>query len=65
MSERKIDSLKTNGLLCIASKGRGTVAVFENIDALEGCTRIATPGTLETLISYVSFDNCAWKQLGN
>lgn len=46
---------------CIASaETNGTIGVFENEDALEGCSRLAKTGTPERLISYTPFDNCAW-----
>lgn len=46
---------------CITStKPNGTIGVFENGDALEGCSRLAKTGTPERLISYTPFDNCAW-----
>ncbi len=39
----------------------GTVGVFENEDALEGCSRLAKAGKTEVLIAYASFDNCQWE----
>ena len=46
---------------CIASVDEGgTIGVFENEDALEGCSRLATSGIPERLISYTPYDNCAW-----
>ncbi|PCI06136.1 MAG: hypothetical protein COB78_04710 [Hyphomicrobiales bacterium] len=46
---------------CIASAdANGTIGVFENEDALEGCSRLAKTGTPERLVSYTPFDNCAW-----
>lgn len=46
---------------CVTSAGAdGTIGVFENEDALEGCSRLAKTGTPERLVSYTPFDNCAW-----
>ncbi|MBL4892438.1 MAG: c-type cytochrome [Rhizobiaceae bacterium] len=46
---------------CVASAdANGTIGVFENEDALEGCSRLAKTGTPERLVSYTPFDNCAW-----
>ena len=59
--KRELKTVGQNGYLCIESEGEGTVGVFENIDALEGCSRLAKAGKTEVLIAYASFDNCAWK----
>ncbi len=40
----------------------GTVGVFQDEDALEGCSRLAKAGNAERLISYEPFDNCSWAQ---
>ncbi len=36
------------------------VSVFENVDALEGCSRLIAPGLSEGLIRYADFDRCEW-----
>jgi len=61
--ERQIRTVAQNGYLCVgnATTTSGTVGVFENEDALEGCSRLAQAGKTEVLIAYASFDNCAWK----
>jgi len=40
--------------------GSSFVSVFEDEDALEGCSRLVTPGQVEDLIRYADFDRCAW-----
>ncbi len=60
--KRELKTVGQNGYLCIESEGEGTVGVFENVDALEGCSRLARAGKTEVLIAYASFDNCAWRQ---
>ena len=60
--ERKTKMLGQNEYLCIDAQDVGTVGVFENEDALEGCSRLAKAGKTEVLIAYASFDNCAWRQ---
>ncbi len=40
--------------------GRGMVSVFEELDAVEGCSRLADPGRAETLLEYEDFDRCLW-----
>lgn len=61
--ERLMKTLTANQLLCtgeaITGKG-GTVGVFVDEDALEGCSRLAAAGQAEKLIAYQPFDNCTW-----
>jgi hypothetical protein len=62
---RKAQTLKTGETLCVKPKkarAKGTVRVFENEDAIEGCSRLAIAGRTERLIDYVAFDNCTWVQ---
>ncbi len=40
----------------------GTVGVFTDENALEGCSRLAKAGKAERLIAYEPFDNCTWAQ---
>ncbi len=60
--QRQIKMLGQNGVLCVSAStnSSGTVGVFENEDALEGCSRLAKTGKTEVLIDYASFDNCRW-----
>lgn len=61
--QRKLKTLGQSGVLCVdaGTERKGTVGIFENEDALEGCSRLAKAGKTEVLIEYASFDNCAWK----
>lgn len=63
--KRVLKTLDGYGNLCapeaIAGAG-GTVGVFQDVDALEGCSRLAKAGTAERLIAYEPFDNCSWAQ---
>ncbi len=62
LDERKVEVVEPTGFICVTSEqnGKGTVGVFENIDAMEGCSRLAKAGKTQVLISYASFDNCEW-----
>lgn len=56
--------LENNTRLCLEGQNQsqsGTVAVFEDQFAIEGCTRLAQAGQTLTLLRYVSFDNCTWQ----
>ena len=44
----------------VASDLTGTVSVFEDEAAMEGCTRLVEAGVTETLYRYSEFDRCAW-----
>jgi cytochrome c2 len=61
--ERILKTLETQQMLCATEKmanGGGTVGVFQDEDALEGCSRLATSGKSERLVAYEPFDNCTW-----
>lgn len=63
--ERVLKTLDGSGNLCApeATTGAGgIVGVFQDADALEGCSRLAKAGTAERLIAYEPFDNCSWAQ---
>ncbi len=42
----------------------GVVAVFERIDSVEGCSRLADATQSETLLAYAAFDRCLWAPHG-
>lgn len=46
--------------LCAAGLGGGHVGAFATLDAVEGCSRLARDGEVETLLAYADFDRCAW-----
>ncbi|MCF6303958.1 MAG: c-type cytochrome [Rhodobacteraceae bacterium] len=48
--------------LCNAAKNPtgGFVSVFENAQALEGCSRLVNAGESDDLVSYAEFDRCRW-----
>jgi hypothetical protein len=61
---RSTQTLEHNQNLCLAgSSGNqpGTIAVFEDQFAMEGCTRLAKTNQPQTLTAYSSFDNCTWQ----
>jgi len=63
--ERVVKTLKTSEYLCTPqamNDAGGTVGVFVDVDALEGCSRLAKAGKAERLVSYAPFDNCNWLQ---
>ncbi len=38
----------------------GTVRVFTDFDAIEGCSRLSQSGQVERLVDFTEFDNCTW-----
>lgn len=61
---RSASTLETGKSLCLNAQTQmqnGTVAVFEDQFAIEGCTRLAKAGLDLTLARYASFDNCTWQ----
>ncbi len=63
--ERVVKTLNAAENLCTPQKmadAGGTVGVFLNEDALEGCSRLAKAGQAERLVAYEPFDNCTWAQ---
>ena len=63
--KRALKTLDGSGNLCVpeATAGvGGIVGVFQDADALEGCSRLAKAGAAERLIAYEPFDNCSWAQ---
>lgn len=61
-AERRTGYLEAGGVLCTTSQPgqSGMVSVFEEADALEGCSRLAPVGTTEVMLRYVDFDRCFW-----
>lgn len=59
---RVVEWLDPGGRLCVTAEAakRGVVSVYETFDALEGCSRLVTPGGSDTLLQYVDFDRCHW-----
>lgn len=59
---RKAAILRPGERLCSpgAGGGRAVVAVFDDADAIEGCSRLTQEGRTETLTAYADFDRCAW-----
>jgi cytochrome c2 len=59
---REVKTVNLAGVLCVGAEkdGNGSVGVFENEDAFEGCSRLARAGKTQVLITYASFDNCKW-----
>ncbi|MDI3335976.1 hypothetical protein QKW60_06130 [Defluviimonas aestuarii] len=58
---RRTGWLEPGAALCAAGAGHERVSVFEDEDALEGCTRLVPGGGTELLLRYASFDNCLWQ----
>jgi len=60
--KREQQYLKPAETGCFPRPAVATVWVFEDLDALEGCS-VLVPGTAKSLAlqSYASFDNCDWR----
>jgi len=61
-SSRVTSELAPGESLCNADE-TGTnsfVSVFENANALEGCSRLVSAGNSESLVHYADFDRCQW-----
>lgn len=62
-SKRIVAETGPGDALCLDGLGRqadGVVGVFENAEALEGCSRLAKAGHTERLEAFARFDNCSW-----
>jgi hypothetical protein len=55
--------LASQGRLCIEGDGLGTVAVFENAEELEGCSRRVAGDSITRMLDFPSVDLCAWKAM--
>lgn len=63
-AERLVHDTPPGESLCVtgATPGStGVVSVFEDIDAMEGCSRLVPVGQSEVLRRYVDFDRCFWR----
>ncbi|MCF6344792.1 MAG: hypothetical protein L3J15_09025 [Devosiaceae bacterium] len=61
--ERAVKELAVGEKLCVKSIGsnyNGVVSVYEEIDAMEGCSRIVALGTLEKMFKFSEADRCLW-----
>lgn len=61
---RQVKHLMPGQRLCtpeFASPTDGTVGVFYDEDAMEGCSRLTKAGQVQVLLEYHDFDNCAWQ----
>ena len=41
----------------------GFVSVFYDLNAIEGCSRLTSAGSVQVLLKYHDFDNCEWRVL--
>ena len=59
---RRVEMAANSEAICVEAgpERKGTVGAFEDINALEGCSRLAVAGKTQVLIAYASFDNCTW-----
>ncbi|WP_421704005.1 hypothetical protein [Aliiroseovarius sp.] len=58
--KRAADWLAPGAQLCLDTKAPGTVSVYEEDDAFEGCSRRLPPGGAEQMHAYAPFDRCTW-----
>lgn len=65
--DRALAVLAPGEMLCSAGAdgtAQGVVSVYEEMDSLEGCSRLVRPGMVETLAQYAPFDRCGWGASG-
>ncbi len=55
--------LASEGRLCIEGDGLGTIAVFENSEELEGCSRRVPGDSITRMLDFPSVDLCAWEAM--
>ena len=61
---REVATLSPQERLCTPefdSPHNGTVGVFYDENAMEGCSRLTSAGKVEVLLQYNDFDNCTWR----
>lgn len=61
---REVTVLAPKARLCtpeFAAPTNGFVSIFYNEDAIEGCSRLASAGSVQVLLKYHDFDNCEWQ----
>ena len=58
--------LGPGGTLCVGpgEVQSGRVSVFEDLDAVEGCSRLVPGGSI-ALLRFANFDTCAWSDHEN
>jgi hypothetical protein len=67
-AERLVQDIPAGESLCAngATPGAtGFVSVFEDIHALEGCSRLVPVDQTEIMMQYVDFDRCFWESNSN
>ncbi|MBV1867206.1 MAG: cytochrome c family protein [Marinosulfonomonas sp.] len=59
---RQLSELAPSERLCAqgTAASDGIVSVYEDLDGLEGCSRIIPTGTAEEMLVYAEFDRCGW-----
>lgn len=61
---RALATLAPGEILCtpeFETATSGFVSIFYDEDAVEGCSRLAPAGSVQVLLKYHDFDNCAWQ----
>ena len=61
---REVANLPPGARLCtpeFSVPTNGTVGVFYDENAIEGCSRLTKAGQVQVLLKYNDFDNCAWQ----
>ena len=67
-AERLVQDIPAGESLCANGAtpgGTGVVSVFEDMEALEGCSRLVPVGQTEAMIQYADFDRCFWETNSN
>jgi len=61
---RAVKMLSPEDILCTPEfdePKNGFVSVFTDENAIEGCSRLAPAVSVQVLLKYQDFDNCAWQ----
>jgi len=61
---RALETLAPGESLCtpeFETATHGFVSIFFDADEIEGCSRLAPAGSVQVLLKYHDFDNCAWQ----
>lgn len=59
--QRRAADLAPGEVLCLQGTGGGTVAAFDDVNSIEGCSRLVPAGLGDRLLEFARFDRCRWR----